>query len=163
LTGVFYGLFRFDRFCSKKEHEYEDAKRNWLHSHGIVEGTEIPENLRDDFKAYLKADDRWSYEIDRKLTKSEKEANASRNYYQQDSVKERVIQVRPLGWRNKAKMINWMTYWPWSLTWWLLDDFVRGIFRYLQRKVANLMEVISKRHFKGVESDYTVTTPADKS
>lgn len=155
VIGVIWCLFRWDRYGSRKGSEYVDAKRQWLRDHGVNEGKEIPDDLKAEFNQFLLDDDRWSYtiikkELDEEITKH----YSGRKQYREK--RERVICVRPLAWQHKAKISNWMTYWPWSFTWWVADDFIRGIFRYCQEQIADVLEWISIRRFKGVESDYTV-------
>jgi hypothetical protein len=61
--------------------------------------------------------------------------------------------VRPLAARHKADILRWMTYWPWSFTWTMLKDPVRKAFLTIYHNIAEYLQEISDRAFKGVEAD----------
>lgn len=51
---------------------------------------------------------------------------------------------------NKARIILWMTYWPWSILWSLLDDIIRGIGRNLYRWLKSLYESMATWMFSDI-------------
>jgi hypothetical protein len=46
-----------------------------------------------------------------------------------------------------------MSYWPWSLTWTMLKDPMRKAFLAIYHNIAEQLQEISNRAFKGVEAD----------
>jgi hypothetical protein len=61
--------------------------------------------------------------------------------------------VRPLAARHKADILRWMAYWPWSFSWTMLKDPVRKAFLTIYHNIAEYLQEISDRAFKGVEAD----------
>ena len=55
--------------------------------------------------------------------------------------------------RNKAKILRWMSYWPWSFAWTMLKDPIRKAFLTIYRDIAAHLQKISDRAFRGVEAD----------
>lgn len=52
--------------------------------------------------------------------------------------------------QHKARIITWMSYWPWSATWTLVNDPVRRIFRTLYHEIAGQLQRIADRAWAGV-------------
>jgi len=65
----------------------------------------------------------------------------------------RHLDVRPLAARHKAGIVRWMSYWPWSLSWTILKDPVRKAFLMIYHNLAEHLQEISDRAFKGIEAD----------
>jgi len=65
----------------------------------------------------------------------------------------RRLDVRPLAAGHKAGILRWMSYWPWSFSWTMLRDPVRKAFLSIYHNIAEHLQEISDRAFKGVEAD----------
>jgi hypothetical protein len=65
----------------------------------------------------------------------------------------RRLHVRPLVAQHKACILRWMSYWPWSFSWTMLKDPVRKAFLTIYHNIAEHLQEISDRAFKGVEAD----------
>ena len=65
----------------------------------------------------------------------------------------RQLSVRPLAARHKSDILRWMSYWPWSCFWTVLKDPVRETFLAIYQQIAEYLQQISDRAFKGVEAD----------
>jgi hypothetical protein len=65
----------------------------------------------------------------------------------------RRLDVRPLAAGHKAGILRWMSYWPWSFSWTMLKDPVRKAFLTIYHNIAEYLQQISDRAFKGVEAD----------
>jgi len=61
---------------------------------------------------------------------------------------------------NKARVISWMTYWPWSLGWTLLNDPVRKLFRHIYRQMQDFLQGISDKAYAGVDDDFRTVSEA---
>jgi hypothetical protein len=55
--------------------------------------------------------------------------------------------------QNKSNVLFWMTFWPWSLFWTLLDDPIRRIFETIYRKFGKIGQRISDAAFADVAQD----------
>jgi hypothetical protein len=59
---------------------------------------------------------------------------------------------RPVARKNKSKILAWMVYWPWSLTWTMINDPIMKLFRALFKRFHGLFEAISKSAYKGIST-----------
>lgn len=55
--------------------------------------------------------------------------------------------------KHKADIIRWMTYWPFSALFTLLNDPVRRLFEWLYEAVGQHLQKIADQAFRGVEAD----------
>ena len=137
IVGAAWGCFKWLEFNSSVKNDYEDEKRAWLERQGQFT-SEVPENLKSEWSAYLKRSSKWSVDT-----------NAGR-----------VIQIKPRPWQHAYKILKWMSYWPWSALWFCLHDLVQKAFIRIQRRLNALLEYISSMVFRNVEKDW-VETPID--
>ncbi|GEM_PF-6496025 len=61
--------------------------------------------------------------------------------------------IRPQAREHKAQITLWMTYWPWSATWTVVNDPVRRAFRWSYQRVQDCYEWISGRVFRDLDKD----------
>ncbi len=54
---------------------------------------------------------------------------------------------------NKSKIGYWIAYWPWSLLWLVLCDFISGLTSFIVRKLGFIYSSISKGQFSDIEDD----------
>ena len=135
LIGAFWGCgLKWYFFCTNKKEKYNDLKRNWLRQKGFPDAKTVPDKLRVDWASHLKMDG---------------------TFYRAGGSTPGTIQVRQKYWDHKARVLRWMTYWPWSMFWSLLDDVVRNVFRHLQRFFSGVMDRISNFVFRDVDADFT--------
>lgn len=69
-----------------------------------------------------------------------------------------VPQVR----ENKSKVMFWMTYWPFSGLWTLINDPVRRIFKFIYTSIQEWLQGISNRAFKGVQEELKIADTVPK-
>lgn len=60
--------------------------------------------------------------------------------------------------QNKSTILMWMTYWPFSAVWTLINDPIKKLFRMIYTKIVTQLQVISDHLFKGVKSDMDYLT-----
>ena len=63
-------------------------------------------------------------------------------------------EVKPMVRANKTRVLAWMTYWPASMTWTLIDDPVRRAFLALYDGIGGSLQRISDRRFAGFDEVY---------
>ena len=61
--------------------------------------------------------------------------------------------TKPLARRYKGQIITWMTYWPWSALWTLINDPIRRFFRWVYEQLSGVLQAISDRAFQGIEME----------
>jgi len=50
--------------------------------------------------------------------------------------------------KNKARIISWMSYWPFSMLWTLINEPVKKTFRFIYSKIEGIFQKMSDRIFK---------------
>lgn len=73
----------------------------------------------------------------------------------------RRIEVRPKARQHKGRILTWMSYWPWSFAWTILNDPVRKAFRFIYHHIHDYLQEISDNAFRGVEHDFPNGDPRD--
>ena len=53
--------------------------------------------------------------------------------------------------KHKGKLLMWMTYWPWSFLWTMMDDPVKKLFNAAIDAVRSVLDRISDRAFRDTE------------
>lgn len=53
----------------------------------------------------------------------------------------------PRGSQNKNRIITWMSYWPFSMIWTIINEPVRKIFKYIYSKIEGIYDKMSKSVF----------------
>ena len=139
LIGAIWCIIRWKFFVKKKLSEYNELKINWLKEQGSAT-TEVPEELKGKWYDVLYKNSAYSYETNVRLPNS--------------YTYERAICIRPMASRNKARIGNWIGYWPWSLVWWILADAITSIVDEITYYIMGWLEEISIRQFKSTEDDY---------
>ncbi len=104
---------------------YDELRAAFLRFHGLEPARPMPENLQH----------RWQQCV----------ASARKE--------RRNLDVNPLAARHKARILRWMSYWPWSAAWTLLKDPVRKAFLSVYYQIAERLQEISDKAFRGVEAD----------
>lgn len=150
--GAIWSVIKWSLFSQEKRDDYEDLKRNWLKKQG-VSGSDVPDALKPSFVDVLLDDysGKWSKDaiettIDESGTKT--------------VTRKRVVDIVPVAWDNKSRIMTWMCFWPWSALWALIDDFVRKVFKRIQRALEALMDRIAQFHFRDAHKDYTIVGKA---
>lgn len=150
LLGGLWGVFHWYHFVKERYNKYQDAKVAWLRSKGA---NELTESLKEEWEKYLLDSYDWSYSFNR----TELDQSGHSVY-----VSKRALKIIPYAWEYKSTIILWMSYWPWSAFWWLMEDFIINIFRSLQRRLSNLMDRVSKWVFQNLESDLKTKDSIEK-
>lgn len=60
---------------------------------------------------------------------------------------------KPSASKSKEKIIRWMTFWPWSMVWTLINDPIKKLFKSIYRRIEGLLQKISDNAWAGVEED----------
>ncbi len=62
--------------------------------------------------------------------------------------------VPPDWMQSKATMTMWMSHWPFSLVWTVLNDPIRRIFMFIYSRLGGIMQWITDRQFKNELVEY---------
>jgi hypothetical protein len=129
VAGTIWSVAKWWFFLKDRREKYDELKAEFLRNNG-VQGTVIPEKLRAPWRLQAAS-----------LTDHRGYGSASAE------------SIIPKARNHKGKILTWMTYWPWSMVWTLINDPVKKLFRQIYRSIQNLMQSISDRVFRGVEDD----------
>ncbi len=61
--------------------------------------------------------------------------------------------TKPLARRYKGRITAWMTYWPWSALWTLINDPVRRFFCWVYEQLSGVLQAISDRAFQDIDME----------
>lgn len=173
VVGAGWGVVKWYLFASKRRSKYDDSRSAWLRNKIATTSSDpfpdtaadkdIPQNLKPEWKQFLEQERDPSGKLEWCVTIKEpvKDEDKSR-YAREDSfwspkkyVEKPVLRVKPFAREHKAQIVSYMTFWPWSLAWALLDDIVHHAFRFIQQYLSDWMDRIATRVFHGVEKDFS--------
>lgn len=60
---------------------------------------------------------------------------------------------------HKGDILMWMTYWPFSGIWTLINDPVRRAFRAIYRSISTTLQAMSDRLFKSAQAEWNQPEP----
>ena len=60
----------------------------------------------------------------------------------------------PLVREHKERILTWMSFWPFSIVWSILDDFVKRSFVTIYNFISTTMQRISNRLYRGVQDQF---------
>jgi hypothetical protein len=61
--------------------------------------------------------------------------------------------AKPMVSENKSRITGWMTWWPWSGLWTLINDPIRRFFNWAYDQLGGVLQAISDRAFKDIDID----------
>lgn len=66
-------------------------------------------------------------------------------------IENRLGEIPPLARRHKGEIVSWISYWPISVVWTLLDDFMKKLFNEIYNLFAGVFQRISNSQFKDIQ------------
>lgn len=66
------------------------------------------------------------------------------------TIEDIIRSVRPDISKNKSRVICWGVYWPMSMMWFILNDFITEIIEYIYSVISGKLQNMSNRMFKDV-------------
>ena len=62
--------------------------------------------------------------------------------------KTKIVIVVPSASNNKARITSWTAFWPWTVTWWIINDPIKRFYRWLFRVLSSTYDGVANRMFK---------------
>ncbi len=59
-------------------------------------------------------------------------------------------EVTPQAKHNKQRIVGWMTWWPFSMPWTLINDPIKRLFDFIYRRIVSVFQAMSDQIFKGL-------------
>lgn len=123
--GFLWSFFKWYAHSLKRRERYLEVVANYRKQKGLPE-TFVPTKRDEGFVEYLR----------------------ERNVYEfLDAY--RKVQVLPHP--NKPRNIAHAAYWPWSMLWTILDDFVYELMNFIYNHVVGIYHGISRHVFRGLD------------
>lgn len=169
-AAAIWGVWKWELFVRDQRHRYNEARAVFLQANG-VKGNEMPENLKQKWEDewndsnvkvdFLRMHNRsrgaedWLHEIPEWLEKDWKRYSEQRGQPKHDrwlrcNCANAKIEVN----QHKRKVLMWMTYWPWSLAWHLVNDPVRKICKRIFYGMRDYMQRRADKIYAGTEQDF---------
>lgn len=133
--GFGFACVKWWRYAKKQRRKYDQFRAAFFRKNHL-EGDVLPAEFKERFLEQLKG--------------SYKPNSRGFEHYSDSSDADPVI---PDITKNKAAFIRWMTYWPFSLVFTLLNDPVRRLFEWLYEVAGKKMQEIANSVFAGTERD----------
>ncbi|GEM_PF-1684811 len=129
-VGSLWAIGKWWFYVTRQKDRYNDARETFLKNRGVKDDL-MTEELKAEWTEYLKDD---SY------------GRADARGFDMDD-------IPPKPKNHKGDITMWIAYWPWSMTWTLLNDPIKRIGKWVYRKISGILESISLKVFAGTEND----------
>lgn len=119
LLGGVWGTVKWWIFARDRLEEYEELRDDFLRNKNLPSGTVVPQEFRRE----------WKEKLER-----------NRGSYRHGG---RTLAEAPRARDNKSRIMRWMSFWPVSMLWSFLDDFVKRVFRTIYQRIHNFLQRIA--------------------
>lgn len=130
LGGCLWVFPKWWMFCREHLRKYVDVRDKFLGDHKLTPGSSIPEGLKDEWAKYYKDHNSYRYEEREQI----------------------VFKPEPRNYKNR--ITTWMTLWPLSFLWTMLNDPIVRFFQHIYYEIAGVLRKISDNVFKDVAQDF---------
>lgn len=131
VIGSVWGVAKWWIYCLGRLEQYNELKAEFLEENGFDSSVKtVPKELRS----------RWNDVV------------TNENSY--IGGRKRNLKHTPLARENKAAILRWMSFWPISMIWSLINDFVKNIFKVIYRKISGFLQRIADNMFESIKDDF---------
>ncbi len=128
-VGIVWGFIKWFFYVLRKRDAYTAFRADWVKTNGEVDdSTTVSGGQRN-----------------------HRSGQTNRQIFQDDA---RRIDLPPRVERNKGRIIFWMSYWPASALWTLLNDPITRIGRFIYNRVGHLFQKMSDAMFSKYSDDF---------
>lgn len=121
VAGTIWSVIKWYFYCLNIRDRYNELKDEFFKEHGIT-GNKLPMTLKKEWKNHTD----WVRGLGRGKD------------------------IPPSAAKNKGKILTWMTHWPFSAIWTLLNDPIRRVFIWIYKYMASGLQKISNRLFASI-------------
>lgn len=140
VIGTVWSVIKWYSYVTDQRERYDELKAKFLKKRSI-EGEIVPKGLRVD----------WEREL------NDGHGNGGCSYRRCACI------GRPLARNHKDDVIRWMSYWPFSLLWTVLFNWVVKVCNKIYQQIQASLQKISDHKFKDTAADFTDEQPAAKT
>lgn len=128
-----WGIYLYDVSARHRAERYDWISRRW----GILEAGE-PDYQDYELASHM-SPSQWSGKV-----KEDWRQYVKMEYYGKTIKK-------PMASHSKARITAWMTYWPWSALWTLINDPIRRFYQWAYTRLCGLLQGMSDEAFKDLD------------
>lgn len=160
VIGALWGIVKWGLFLRHVRERYQEAKEKFL---ADCSKLPIPQIMVDDYKQSISSGilvglilEKWRTHV--------KEYESDIHGYGASAVsyqKYRRSIVKPLVSDHKARILTWMSYWPWSCLWTLLNDPIRKLFKHIYYRIKGTLQKMSDRVFRSIDAELSEDNDVD--
>jgi hypothetical protein len=136
--GAAWSCWKFRSYSARQREKYDEKLAYFLKSNNV---SSLTVDLVDRWQSLLECDNDFRRDV------------RVENKHGED-----VLKASPLARRNKGRITTWAIYWPWSMSWAILHDFVVATWNEIFRFLHGFYQKIADASFSGTE----VVIPKDK-
>ncbi len=125
VIGALWSVGKWWFFVRKCREKYDDFRKEFLVRKNFSVSGPIPDSLKKDWTEYCSSGYGRIYSC-----------------------------LKPEVGKNKARILTWMVYWPWSMFWTLLNDPVKYMFKWIYQQLRAVYQRIADSAFKSTENDF---------
>lgn len=130
LIGGVWGIVKWWVFLRDRLEDYQEAREKFLRNQGLDPSIkELPQETKVKWKKWLSDNTKWDGEDHRRLDEA------------------------PRARTNKARIMRWMSFWPISMIWSFLDDFVKRVFKTIYQRIAGFLQRMADNMFGKLRDD----------
>lgn len=65
----------------------------------------------------------------------------------------KILPEKPSAAESKEMILRWMSFWPWSMVWTIINDPIKKAFRAIYRKIQNHLQRIADKAWEGIKEE----------
>ena len=129
-AGIVWGFVKWFFYVLRTRDRYEKFRKNWISENGDI-----------DSRSYIDKNDSRS-----------KAPTTHREQFQKEAHRFGVLP--PKADYNKGRIIFWMTYWPASAVWTIINDPITRMWKVIYNRIGSIFEHMSSSMFSKYQDDF---------
>lgn len=140
MVGVLWSFCKWMFFNRTIRETYDRIKESFLNDNRLG-GTIIPEGLKSAWRTHVSKSSEW-----------EKCSYTFKPHFY--SGIQRAEDMRPKAKDHKSDITFWISFWPVSMIWSIVHDFVERMINEIFNYFKSVYDNISRRMFRGIDADF---------
>jgi hypothetical protein len=158
IVGIIYSFIKWGSFLSNTKDEILEKKEDLIEKYNIDEKTEI--GRLEIALALRSSDDGYAVDnLGHMRTTLVGQHHSGRKRVPDQFAEQWLSHLRTLEFKSltpkakdhKSDIITWIIYWPFSLVWFIIDDPMKRLGKFLYRLLGSLYDNVAKKMFASLE------------
>jgi len=148
-AGVVWAFLKWFFYLKGISAGYDRIKKNAMsYYNGMSESLKSEKTLKDAIY------ERWQYEPNQcKGLKIKQRRSRAEGKGSQEFIIGYEVEI-PTASDNKAIIVSWITHWPISAIWTVINDPIKKVINYIFEQIKGLFQKMSNRIFRNVQNDF---------